>query len=173
MADTAKVVPVVPVASLSSSTANSVVSTLKNPPEQMWNTEGSTVTCFWTLWSQTSAPASHQLLTPQGLSDSQPSKLRDKMLALLGHHKPDFLFLHLFLNQLPTQVQAVLANAAITDCWTVAEEADKIFLVRFQHYVTHRLQQELLFFFLNLSCSVAWACSIKELGAFWCQNRFH
>lgn len=75
------------------------------------------------------------------------------MLALLGHHKPDFLFLHLFLNQLPTQVQDVLAKTAITDCWAVAGEADKIFLVRFQHCVTAQASARVFFFFsflLNL-----------------------
>lgn len=67
------------------------------------------------------------------------------MLALLGRHKPDFLFLHLLLNRLPTQVQAVLANAAITGCWAAAEEADKIFLVSFQHCVTARASARVFF----------------------------
>lgn len=119
------------VAALNSSTANRVVSILENPPEQdKYETlKGQLLKTF----GLSEAERAHQLLTLQGLGDSKPSELMDKMLALLGKNKPDFLFRHLFLHQLPTQVRAALANTTVTDCRALAEEADKIFLVGFQH----------------------------------------
>jgi len=56
------------------------------------------------------------------------------MLALLGRHRPDFLFQEPFLQQLPLPVRAALANSAITDCRELAEEAAKFFLARQQSY---------------------------------------
>ena len=52
----------------------------------------------------------------------------DRMLDLMCEHQPDFLFVQLFLRQLPSQVRAVLANPMITDCRRLAEEADTYFL---------------------------------------------
>ena len=40
----------------------------------------------------------------------------DRILDLIGAYKLDFLFIQLFLRQLPSQVQAALANTAIMDC---------------------------------------------------------
>lgn len=48
----------------------------------------------------------------------------------MGEHKPGFLLRHLFLRQLPAQVQAALAHTTITDCCALAEEADCFFLAR-------------------------------------------
>ncbi|TWW56016.1 Retrovirus-related Pol polyprotein from transposon 297 [Takifugu flavidus] len=70
-----------------------------------------------------------------GLGDSKPSELMDKVLALLGEHKPDFLFIQLFLRLLPPQVRAALANTAISDCRALAAEADKFFLASQPTYV--------------------------------------
>jgi hypothetical protein len=53
----------------------------------------------------------------------------DRMLDLMGEHEPDFLFVQLFLRQLPSQVRAALVNATITDCRRLAEEADTFFPV--------------------------------------------
>lgn len=50
------------------------------------------------------------------------------MMALVGEHKSGFLFRHLFLRKLLAQVQATLANTAITDCHALAKEADCFFL---------------------------------------------
>ena len=69
-----------------------------------------------------------RLFSLQGLGDNKPSELMDRMLNLLGPNKPDFLFIHLFLRQLPSQVRAALANTKITDCRALAAEADKFFL---------------------------------------------
>jgi len=46
----------------------------------------------------------------------------DRMLDLLGEHRPDFL------RQLPSKVQAALPNTPITGSQSLAEEADKCFL---------------------------------------------
>lgn len=71
--------------------------------------------------------ASH-LFSLQGLGDSKPTELMDRMGALMAEHKPGFLSGHLFLQQLPVQVQAALANTTISDCRALAEEADRFFL---------------------------------------------
>lgn len=85
-----------------------VVSILENPPEQdKYETLKSQLLKTFGL---SEAKRAHQLLTLQRLSDSKPSELMDKMLALLGNNKPDFLFRHLFLNQLPTHVQAAFVG---------------------------------------------------------------
>ena len=59
----------------------------------------------------------------------------DRMLDLMGEHEPDFLFVQLFLRQLPSQVRAALANTMITDCRRLAEEADTFFLAGQGHCV--------------------------------------
>ena len=59
----------------------------------------------------------------------------DRMLDLMGEHEPDFLFVQLFLRQLPSQVRAALANTMITDCrrrffvcaWTVGGCQEPLF----------------------------------------------
>lgn len=71
------------------------------------------------------AERASQLFSLQDLGDS---KLEDRMWDLLGEHKPGFLFVQLFLRQLPPQVWAALANIAITDCCALAEEFDQFFL---------------------------------------------
>lgn len=55
-------------------------------------------------------------------------ELMDRMVALLGEHKSGCLFRDLFLRQLLAQVQATLANTAITDRRALAKEADCFFL---------------------------------------------
>jgi len=67
------------------------------------------------------------LFNLRGLGDSKPSELMDSMLSLLGNHTPCFLFKHLFLQQLPTNVRTPLASSEITDLRKLALEADKYF----------------------------------------------
>ena len=55
------------------------------------------------------------LFAMTGLGDSKPSELMDSMLALMGSHKPCFLFRHLFLQQLPTHIRAPIAQSKIED----------------------------------------------------------
>ena len=63
-----------------------------------------------------------------GLGDSKPSELMDSMLASMGSHKPCFLFRHLFLQQLPTHIRALIAQIKIEDYRALAQEADMIYL---------------------------------------------
>ena len=55
------------------------------------------------------------LFAMPGLGDSKPSELMYSMLALMGSHKPCFLFRHLFLQQLPTHIRAPIAQSKIED----------------------------------------------------------
>ena len=61
------------------------------------------------------------------LGDDKPSHLMDKMMGLLGDHKPDFIFRQLFLERLPEQVRAVLVHSGVTDCREMAKQADALF----------------------------------------------
>ena len=122
------------VSALGSSTASRVVSLLKNPPAV-----GKYATLKAHLLKTFELPDAERasrLFCLQGLGDSKPSEFMDRMLDLLGEHNPDFLFVHLFLRQLPSQLRAALANTAITDCRRLAEEADKFFLASQGHCAT-------------------------------------
>ena len=50
------------------------------------------------------------------------------MQALMGSHKPCFLFRHLFLQQPPTHIRAPIAQSKIEDYRALAQEADMIYL---------------------------------------------
>ena len=73
------------------------------------------------------------LFAMPGLGDSTPSELMDSMLALMGSHKPCFLFRHLFLQQLPTHIRAPIAQSKIEDYRALAQEADMIYLAGQSH----------------------------------------
>lgn len=128
-ADTTKYYYVV--SALSSSTATRVVSLLKNPPAD--DKYSALKAHLLKTFELSDAERASRLFSLQGLGDSKPSELMDRMLGLLGEHTPDFLFVQLFLRQLPSQVRAALANTTITDCRALAEEADRFFLAG-QHY---------------------------------------
>ncbi|XP_073669733.1 uncharacterized protein [Paramisgurnus dabryanus] len=108
-----------------------VVSLLTNPPENEKYT--ALKTHLLKTFELSDAERASRLFSLQGLGDSKPSELMDRMLDLLGEHKPDFLFIQLFLRQLPSQVRAALANTTITDCRKLADEADKFFLASQGH----------------------------------------
>ena len=97
------------------STASRVVGLLKNPPttEKCTALKAHLLKTFELL----DAERASRLFSLQGLGDSNPSELMDRMLDLLGEHRPNFLFVQLSLHQLPSQVRAALANTTITDCW--------------------------------------------------------
>ena len=114
------------VAALNSATAGRVVSILENPPEH--DKYGALKDHLFKAFGLSDSERARRLLSLNGLGDCKPSELMDKMLSLLGSHKPEFLFKELFLQQLPTQVRSALANTSITDCRALAEEADKFFL---------------------------------------------
>ena len=66
------------------------------------------------------------LLGLRRLGDSKPSELMDKMLSLLGEHKPCFLFRHIFMQQLPDHVRIPLASSTTSDYRELAQEADRL-----------------------------------------------
>lgn len=68
------------------------------------------------------------LLDMKDLGDNKPTEIMDKMLVLLGDHKPCFLFRHIFLRLLPESIRAPLANSPnITDYRALAKEADNLY----------------------------------------------
>ncbi|XP_056904781.1 uncharacterized protein K02A2.6-like [Takifugu flavidus] len=121
------------VSALGSAMASRVVGILKQPPPE--NKYGILKAHLLRMFELSDAERASRLFSLQGLGDSKPSELMDKMLDLLGEHKPDFLFIQLFLRLLPPQVRAALANTAISDCRALAAEADKFFLASQPTYV--------------------------------------
>ena len=112
------------VAALSSSTASRALSLLQAPPaEDKYNELKSHLLQVYEL---SDAERASRLFALHGLGDSKPSELMDRMLNLLGPHKPDFLFTHLFLKQLPPQIRAALASSDVKDCRRLAMEADRV-----------------------------------------------
>ncbi|KAL1264200.1 hypothetical protein QQF64_004555 [Cirrhinus molitorella] len=87
------------VSALSSLTASRVVSLLKNPPAA--EKYDALKTHLLKTFELSDAERASRLFSLQGLGDSKPSELMDRMLDLLSEHKPDFLFTQLFLRQLP------------------------------------------------------------------------
>ncbi|CAI5660075.1 unnamed protein product [Oreochromis niloticus] len=77
------------------------------------------------------AERAEQLLNLSGLGGGTALELMENMLSLLGPDDGGFLFVHLFLRQLPAAVRAVLANSPLLpakDYCSLAEEADRILL---------------------------------------------
>ncbi|CAI5688922.1 unnamed protein product [Oreochromis niloticus] len=77
------------------------------------------------------AERAEQLLNLSGLGGGTALELMENMLSLLGPDDGGFLFVHLFLRQLPAAVRAVLANSPLLpakDYRSLAEEADRILL---------------------------------------------
>ena len=69
--------------------------------------------------------ASH-LLHFWPLGDSKPSALKDKMLALLGDHRPCLLFEQLFPEQLPEDKWIQLVDVEFCDHWQLVQKADAL-----------------------------------------------
>lgn len=86
----------------------------------------------------------------------------DRMLDLLGEHRPNFLFIQLFLRQLPSQVRTALANTTITDCWRLAEEADKFFFAGQEHCVAALLPAHIAHVTLEDSTFIAATTSRRQ-----------
>ena len=119
------------VSALENSTATRVASFLTNPhEEEKYKTFKTHLLKAFELSDEERVS---RLFSIQVLGDNKPSELMDRMLDLMGAHKPDFLFNQLFLRQLPSQVRAALANTAITDCRALAKEADKFFIAGQPH----------------------------------------
>lgn len=84
-----------------------------------------------------------KLLALPGIGDNTPSQLMDSMLALLGEHKPCFLFKELFMQQLPDDIQAHLVRSEITDYRELALAADQLWLARSSSNI-HPLQRRVV-----------------------------
>ena len=113
------------VASLDNTTAQRALSILASPPAtEKYQAIKLFATSAYELPDYERAAT---LFNMSGLGDYKPSQLMDNMLALLGEHKPCFLFKHLFLQQLPDYVQAPLVTSTIADYRQLAQEADKIY----------------------------------------------
>lgn len=109
-------------AALNSSTAVQAISILENPPAR---DKYSTLKAYLLkTFCLSETERACRLLSLSGLGDSPLSELMDHMLALLGEHKPRFLFKELFLQQLPKNVCAALANSTVTDYRELAQLAD-------------------------------------------------
>ena len=84
-----------------------------------------------------------RLFAIQGLGDSKPSELMEKMLNLLGEETPNFLFIEMFLRHMPPRVQTALANTTAIEPRALAEEADRFFLAT-QHPIPDMLAPALV-----------------------------
>ncbi|XP_077395136.1 uncharacterized protein LOC144031658 [Festucalex cinctus] len=123
------------VSTLGSSTAARAVSFITSPPARDMYA-GLKAYLLKTL--ELSRPErDRRLFAIQGLGDSKPSELMEKMLNLLGAEEPNFLFIELFLRHMPPHVQTALANTTISEPRALAEEADRFFLAtqRYNHEV--------------------------------------
>ncbi len=79
-----------------------------------------------------------RLLSLNGLGDSKPSELMERMLTVLGSADPSFLFTHIFLRQLLAPIHTALASSPLSsskDYRALAEEADRIFLANQLQFV--------------------------------------
>ena len=110
------------VSALSGSTAARIVSLLEDPPGD--DKYSAIKARLLDTFGLTESERAKQLLALPGLGESKPSELMDHMLALLGNHKPCFIFRELFLSQLPEQVRSALANTHIKDYRELAKAAD-------------------------------------------------
>ncbi|KAK3803425.1 hypothetical protein RRG08_041015 [Elysia crispata] len=112
------------VASLDTTTATRALSIITNPPTtNKYPVIKSFLTSAFGLSEEERASA---LFGLRGLGDSKPSELMDKMLSLLGEHKPCFLFRHIFMQQLPDHVRIPLASSTTSDYQELAQEADRL-----------------------------------------------
>ena len=114
------------VAALGSSTSTRLVGFIADPPHQ-YKYEAIKAHLLKTF-SLSAKERARQIFDIQGLGDSKPSQLMEKMQNLLGGEDPRILFVETFLRHLPPRVQTALANTTITDPRALAEEADRFFL---------------------------------------------
>ena len=73
------------------------------------------------------------LLSQPGLGSDSPTALMDKMLAIMGDHKPCFLFRRLFVNLMPEDIRPVLVHTEIDDTRELAKLAERLCTARPEH----------------------------------------
>lgn len=114
------------VAALDAATASRALSIISSPPP---NCKYDSLKSFLTgAYELSEAEKAAALLDIRDLGDNKPTELMDKMLALLGDHKPCFLFRQIFLRMLPESIRAPLANSPnMTNYRALAKEADNLY----------------------------------------------
>lgn len=114
------------VAALDATTATRALSILSSPPP---NCKYDNLKSFLTgAFELSEAEKAATLLDMKDLGDNKPTEIMDKMLALLGDHRPCFLFRHIFLRLLPESIRAPLSNSPnISDYRALAKEADNLY----------------------------------------------
>lgn len=122
------------VSALDQQTASRVLDTLQAPPEE--NKYANLKQRLLGTFTLTESQRAAALLNVRGLGDTKPSELMDKMLGLLGSHKPCFLFRELFLQQLPVEVRTHLSTSTETDLRALALEADTVWFSRLNQTVS-------------------------------------
>ncbi|GFO39910.1 retrovirus-related pol polyprotein [Plakobranchus ocellatus] len=95
------------VAALDAATVSRSLAVISSPPPTC---KYSAIKSFLTGLSE--AEKASVLLDIKERGDSKPSEVMDKMLALLGDHRPCILFRHIFLRFLPEAIRAPLANSS-------------------------------------------------------------
>ena len=124
------------VAALDSSTTRRVMGFLREPPAD--GKYNALKLQLLRLFQPSDAERAERLLSLNGLGDSKPTELMENMLALLGSGDATFIFVQLFLRQLPTAVRTALASSPLVrtkDYRGLAEEADRILLASRQYVV--------------------------------------
>lgn len=127
------------VAALDSSTTRRIMGLLRDPPTQ--GKYDALKGQLLRLFQLSEAERAERLLSLNGLGDSKPTELMENMLALLGSGDASFIFVQLFLRQLPPPVRTALANSELVrtkDYRGLAEEADRVLLAS-RHYSVHSL----------------------------------
>ena len=116
------------VAALPASVATRIVGLLSQPPAG----DKYAALKFQLLYnfSLSDAERADELFALNGLGARRPSQLMEHMLALLGDHAPGFLFIQLFLRQLPVAVRTALAGVPTGDLRAFAREADKFYIAQ-------------------------------------------
>lgn len=116
------------VAALDQDIATRVLDLLEHPPAE--NKYAALKARLLETFTLTESQRAAALLNIQGLGDDKPSLLMDRMLALLGDHKPCFLFKELFLKQLPPDMRSHLVHLNLGDYRELAQAADRLWISR-------------------------------------------
>ena len=123
------------VAALDQGTAARVLDILESPPAaDKYKTLKDRLLDSYAL---TEYERATRLLHIQGLGDAKPSCLMDRMLSLLGTHRPCFLFRQIFLEQMPEHIRGPLIQSNINDERELAKVADRLWLARAETQLVH------------------------------------
>jgi hypothetical protein len=128
------------VAALDNATASEVKDLLLHPPPEDKYT--AIKNALLAAFSKSQAEKDAELLSLSGLGDKKPSALLRKIRSL--NSDAETLRRAVFLNQLPVEVQSVLAGQKIADLDELAQAADRIMEVRKPDLTsnTHSISEE-------------------------------